>query len=481
MNANITEIWQGISPKARKIWFIGICLAMLLTFGALIGAFSMKGMLGLFRWVIFIRIGIIFLIVLTAFLPVIGVLDFYIASKRTKRPIRAPSRVMWVLILGLVLFPSILMGVMAANLNTRAGDSPPQLIMLDGNHSNGMPIIAIVYRSATPRIDTLHYGIGNLDLTISDTIATNNHIFVFPTLTPNSIYQYRVNDGTIFEFKTPTGLQQVMKFAVTSDPHIGFGFSNLEATNKISALIGNPTRQNEVFFLLGDVVENGFSDKEWVYGLNALHSLTATMPIRTCVGNHDAMFGGDKFYLDYFYPNDAPTVSGTQFYQRMDLNGIHFLILDVEWGTEYYFGEQENWLKTQLADINTTDPNGWTIVMSHGFYYASGSFAAGTPWVDNEETISALVPLFKQYDVDLVLSGHIHDMQLLEKDGINYAIVGAYGGALEPDANIDSVATSLFHNNKDFGFLEVDIQGAQANLSFYNQDATLLKSHVISK
>ena len=48
----------------------------------------------------------------------------------------------------------------------------------------------------------------------------------------------------------------------------------------------------------------------------------------------------------------------------------------------------------------------WKIVMSHGFYYGSGSVQDGWQWYDNPETIKAVTPLFEKYGVNLVFSGH---------------------------------------------------------------------------
>jgi len=71
--------------------------------------------------------------------------------------------------------------------------------------------------------------------------------------------------------------------------------------------------------------------------------------------------------------------------------------------------------------------------MSHCFYYSSGSMEYGWPWYDDKQTIDAITPIIKKYDVDLVIGGHNHHMELLQKDGISYLVVGSFGGVPDPE------------------------------------------------
>ena len=82
---------------------------------------------------------------------------------------------------------------------------------------------------------------------------------------------------------------------------------------------------------------------------------------------------------------------------------------------ETYTEAQAEWLEEQLKDIPEED---WTIVLSHGFYYASGIYSHGWKWYDNRETIDAITPLFEEYKVDLVCSGHLHNTEMLEENGV---------------------------------------------------------------
>jgi 3',5'-cyclic AMP phosphodiesterase CpdA len=169
--------------------------------------------------------------------------------------------------------------------------------------------------------------------------------------------------------------------------------------------------------------------------------------------------------------------SGTQLWQRIDVGNIHFLVIDLEWSAENFNTAQSVWLETQLANIPKDD---WKIVMGHGFYYASGSMTDGWKWYDNPETINKLTPLFEKYGVDMVFSGHDHQLELLQKSGISYVICGTFGGALDSEREYVS-PQSAWYSNKDYAFADVTINGAEANLIFRDPDGKVLNSFVIPK
>jgi hypothetical protein len=156
---------------------------------------------------------------------------------------------------------------------------------------------------------------------------------------------------------------------------------------------------------------------------------------------------------------------------------VHFLLLDIEWTAETYTKEQAAWLETQLQSIPAQD---WTIVMGHGFYYASGVTVMGWNWYDNPETISALTPLFEKYSVDIVFSGHNHYMELLEHAGVTYVVCGAFGGVPDPEPTYISPA-SLWRLQGAAGFVDVTIHGDEAILSFISSNGDILQSFTIVK
>jgi UDP-2,3-diacylglucosamine pyrophosphatase LpxH len=244
-------------------------------------------------------------------------------------------------------------------------------------------------------------------------------------------------------------------FAVGSDAHFGAGTNNLAATRQMLAQISDPKNSYGLFLSIGDLVEYGFLDSQWKEALQAFSPVAATVPLRFAPGNHD-----------YLAPT-APSFPGdTKLWYRLDAGNIHFLVLDVEWSAESYTAAQAIWLEDQLRSL---PPNDWKVVLSHGFYYASGISYRGWKWFDNPETIAKLTPLFEKYKVDLVFSGHDHDLELLEHGGVRYVVCGGFGGLPDPDRTYTSPA-SLWYRTGGYGFTDVAIQGDEANLIFRAPD-----------
>jgi predicted MPP superfamily phosphohydrolase len=222
----------------------------------------------------------------------------------------------------------------------------------------------------------------------------------------------------------------------------------------------------DMFFFIGDLVEYGFLDNQWEVAFNAINTVTANIPVRYAAGNHDTIFSGLNNYLNYCVPQGLDSNAESRLWSRIDIGNVHFLILDVEWSAETYTEAQADWLEEQLKDIPQDD---WTIVLNHGFYYASGIYSYGWQWYDNRETIDSITPLFEEYKVDLVCSGHAHNTEMLETNGIKYAVCGAFGGLPDPGRTYTSPA-GIWYTEGQYAFLDVVLDGDQCTLTFRNQD-----------
>ncbi|MFN2435284.1 MAG: metallophosphoesterase [Nitrososphaeraceae archaeon] len=191
-----------------------------------------------------------------------------------------------------------------------------------------------------------------------------------------------------------------------------------------------------------------------------------------------------------------------QFYSY-DYNNVHFLIMAAE--TTYNKGsEQYNFVLQDLKKASENKDVDWIIVSSYGPLYTSPS---------EHKAYSSLRdlyhPIFEQYGVDLVLSGHNHNYQRTypiafnpddsskpvvtnehtasydgQKDGIVFAIVGTGGvNFYSFDGQAPFVSKQFA---ADFGFLNVDIgnDNSRSTLTgtFHdNQAGKILDKFVIEK
>ena len=193
-----------------------------------------------------------------------------------------------------------------------------------------------------------------------------------------------------------------------------------------------------------------------------------------------------------------------QFYSY-DYNNVHFLIMAAE--TTYYKGsEQYNFVLQDLKKASENKEVNWIIVSSYGPLYTSPS---------EHKAYSSLRdlyhPIFEQYGVDLVLSGHNHNYQRTypitfnpndsskpvvtnehttsydgdgQKGGIVFAIVGTAGVNFYSFDGQAPFISKQFAG--DFGFLNIDISNANSRSTltgtFYdNQAGKILDKFVIEK
>lgn len=262
----------------------------------------------------------------------------------------------------------------------------------------------------------------------------------------------------------------LLKLSFSSDPHWGAETSEIGARTDI--LAGIAEHRPDAFFMLGDTVETGSSSAMWNFALSDLEAIIPKIPLRPLMGNHDALTGGQYLFKKAFFPPSLKSDSGSPYYYSIDAGAATIIVLDLPWGTENFGARQRAWLERTLKKADRTKP---IIALSHSFFYASGyddpSF--DKPWYDHYQNIPAVTPLFEQYGVDLVISGHNHYQEYLERNGVRYAVIGAMGGILDPKPTYISPASKWMAVGV-FGRLDVDIYAAEVALSYRDRDGALL-------
>lgn len=281
----------------------------------------------------------------------------------------------------------------------------------------------------------------------------------------------------ISRLSVPNTDRQYLHFAVGSDTHFGAGTNSPGQTMAMLDQIRSPANKYDAFFFLGDLVEYGFRDSYWKEALHAFSATAKSVPVYFAPGNHDTLFGGLSRYLDYCSPAVIKQENSSGLWYRVDAGSVHFLVLDVEWSAETFTRDQSDWLEAQLDGMPDED---WKIILSHGFYYSSGTTSLGWHWYDNPETISALAPLFEKHGVDIVFSGHNHYLEFLQHSGVSYVVSGGFGGKLDPTPTYLS-PSSVWLQPGQFGFSDIVLNAGEATLSFRDPDSKILKSFTITK
>ncbi|MHA1340822.1 MAG: metallophosphoesterase family protein [Promethearchaeota archaeon] len=472
-----------ISKKRKRSMVLISSIAFTLGIISLVLLFTNIRTISLMEWTQTLNLGWVIIILFSVLSPLYTILDAYIAMKNyDKRPVKIPSKLFITFgILG-ILFPSALLGGLTIPYYWDSGDKAPQLILISETGNNGIPNMAVVYWTKNPADIDLKFGTsaGNLNQTIADLYegASKQHAFYLADLMPNTQYFYQIDGkGTIYNFTTMPGTDDDLHFGISSDCHFGAGTNNVTATENILKYISDDANDFDTFFVDGDLVEFGFIDSMWKQYLDTTSPYFTHIPSRPIIGNHDGFFGGENLFMRYLYPDKLNTSSGSRLYYKIEINNIHIFMLDLEWDTRTYTQEQKRWFEEEISKVADDE---WVIVINHAMYYSSGVFVEGRAWWDIPDMINEFEQIFIDHDVDLVFTGHNHHLEFLNNSGIAYIVEGGFGGKLDPVR--DQVGTgSLWYLDHQFGFVDVDISGKTATLSFRTPEGALLKSLTINE
>ncbi|NLA43664.1 hypothetical protein GX865_06010 [Candidatus Saccharibacteria bacterium] len=231
-----------------------------------------------------------------------------------------------------------------------------------------------------------------------------HHSATMEGLDAGATYVYRVGDGETWS--------EWLEFTTASETAGGFSFlvqGDAQNDNKAytsrtfrAAFEARPYARAVVH--AGDLIDTETSDSEWGEWHEAAAFSNQYLNVIASTGNHEyypgpelAKHWGAQFEYPLNGPADQPTLAETVYY--VDYQGVRFISLD---STQAMRADsrasQTAWLEEVLAE----NPNDWTVV---SFHHPIFSVTSGR----NNQTIrDAWLPVFEQYDVDLVVQGHDH-------------------------------------------------------------------------
>ena len=296
--------------------------------------------------------------------------------------------------------------------------------------------------------------IGATDKAFTDDGSTTYiHEATLTGLTPNTKYEYRVgysNDRRSDWYSLETAGASVYDVLIYPDSQSG-DYSQWEEIVRSSAL-RNP--RTALYISMGDLVDNGEQAYQWRTWLNSIKPLSANVPLATTLGNHEMYTLDWKMrepyaYLNYFGvpPNGNETFNRR--YYSYDFGDVHYVVLDTMLYESNHednhdthhpdlYDAQVQWLRQDLA-ANTKK---WTVVLMHRdpFQYAFNRPGANRDVGFNEEGV-LFMPIFDEFNVDLVLSAHLHSyrnrghVRNFDRDasGPLYILTGIAGDARRPN------------------------------------------------
>lgn len=168
----------------------------------------------------------------------------------------------------------------------------------------------------------------------------------------------------------------------------------------------------------GDLVGDGRRESDWDIFFETEGTLLRSTPFFPAIGNHDARGILNETMLDRWF--------GRSRYYEVVAGPVIFLFLDST--LAYGPGSaQAAWLQERLEVAQIAKASGaatWIVALHHHPPFSSARHGSVG------SVARELVPLYEAAGVDLVLNGHDHVYERLERNGITYVVTGGGGAPL---------------------------------------------------
>ncbi|EIW19562.1 MULTISPECIES: purple acid phosphatase family protein [Pelosinus] len=226
-------------------------------------------------------------------------------------------------------------------------------------------------------------------------------------LTAGTEYEYRISVGkrqsAWMEFKTEP--------ESTSFKALIFGDSqslDYKDWAKTAQTAWEKNGDAAFFVNMGDLVDNGQDEWQWNAWFNGGAKLFAAIPVVPVMGNHetyslDWKMAKPDYYLSLFALPANGLAGLERFAYSYDYGDVHFIVLNTQLNElqEWYpdlLEQQQRWL---AKDLSKTQKK-WKVVLMHRGIWTH-------PFNGPLDVIGqTFVPVFDQYHVDLVFTGHVH-------------------------------------------------------------------------
>ena len=226
----------------------------------------------------------------------------------------------------------------------------------------------------------------------------------------------------------------------------------------IDAIVGG-TPKPMFTIQTGDLDEVGADLGLWQTFFDIEKKLLAFSPYYPLVGNHDGILWGPEYYQAWF---DLPAPLGDELNYSFVYGSAAFVAVDTE--QDVTTGPVFDWM---VGELDKFQKAGYLVFMlTHDPIYSFGQHG------EYPGGIAKLQPVFEQYKVAAVLSGHNHLYEHFLVNGIHYFTLGGGGAPLyNVDENViadqkpyELNAIKMHHH------ATVEVVGKKATLKVVNDD-----------
>ncbi len=271
------------------------------------------------------------------------------------------------------------------------------------------------------------------------------------------------------------------RFVFTTDVHLMPHKHVIDGFNQAIVSINGLKPEPHFVIIGGDLVENRYTrtldNAEKMFNLYQKTTMKFRMPVHNVLGNNDVIRIFDESGEDSSHPDNDKGLFKRRLgngatYRSFDYNGWHFVLLDSIGKTEngayrgYIDDDQLNWLKNDLDKTGTERPVCVALhiplVTSYIQIESDNMSAPPRYLVVNNGT--KVIKLLSEYNVRLVLQGHLHVVEEIKYKKTSYITGGILSGAKWESPSW------LGHPN---GFVVVDVKGDEFSWKFQSYKWTL--------
>jgi len=279
--------------------------------------------------------------------------------------------------------------------------------------------ITVKWQSNEFEIDSLEYGFfpDSLDNLLREKKKTKKHSITISGLNECTKYYYKVNsesleiDNEDRYFKTLCSQADSQKIWVIGDSGKA-GENQQKVYQQMLEYIGHDFNKLDMWLLLGDNAYTSGTQKQYNKSMfEPYKELIKRFTPWAVNGNHDDRRWA--FYHIFDFPTNGESggePSGSEKFYSIDNANLHLVMIDSEMRRTDANSDLVDWLKRDLS--KNIKP--WVVVAFHTPPYTDGGHDSDSSYDSGgrmKKIRENLVPIFDEYGVDLVLSGHSHDYE----------------------------------------------------------------------